>query len=102
MRFALIALLVFAAPVLRAANPSLNHVINMENMGFSPDKLTVKVGETVTWVNKDLVPHAILGSGLDSKTIAPGAQWSYHFKKKGDFKYDCAFHPTMHGEIKVQ
>jgi plastocyanin len=101
MRLVLMALMVFAAPIVGAAN-SASHTIDMENMQFSPAQLTVKAGDSVTWVNKDLVPHAILGSGMDSKTIAPGEKWTYHFKKKGDFKYDCAFHPTMHGDVTVQ
>ena len=59
------AILVVAATVivcaigLRAAErpKPKTHTVTIENFGFQPESLTVTRGDTIVWVNKDLVPH---------------------------------------------
>lgn len=71
---------------------------------YSPDDLTVAVGTTVTWMNTDSVSHTSTsdGSGWNSGTIAPGAQFSFAFQTSGTFAYHCAIHPGMVGTVIVR
>jgi plastocyanin len=73
-------------------------------MKFMPERLEVAAGETVTWINADLVPHTVTAAnaGLESGTIAPGARWTFVVKKPGKLAYICRFHPGMRGELIVQ
>jgi plastocyanin len=80
------------------------HTITMEGMRFQPEVVAVAPGDTLVWVNKDLVPHTATSTvgGFDSKTIAAAVSWSYTVRKKGDFAYICTFHPAMKGTLRVR
>jgi plastocyanin len=84
-------------------NPSHNEV-NVDNFSFGPDTLTVPANTTVTWVNKDDVPHVIASNdGLfKSKALDTDDKYSYTFTKAGTFSYYCSIHPKMVGKIVVQ
>jgi len=82
------------------------HTVTIDGAQFSPATLTVKAGDTVVWVNKDLLAHTATEThttkgGFDSKVIQPGKSWRYVARKKGEFPYTCAFHP-MNGRLIVQ
>jgi plastocyanin len=79
-------------------------VVTIENVQYSPAKLTVHRGDTIVWVNKDVFPHTVTAQGkaFDSHDIAPDASWSYRAVKSGDFAYTCIYHPTMKGQLSVQ
>ena len=66
--------------------------------------LTVARGDTVVWVNKDLVPHTATSKtgAFDSQTIQAGKSWKFTVRKKGDFAYVCTFHPTMTATLRVK
>jgi plastocyanin len=80
------------------------YTVTMENMRFHPQNLTVAEGDTVVWVNKDLVPHTATSKagGFDSQVIAAEKSWRLTVRKKGDFAYVCTFHPTMTATLKVE
>jgi plastocyanin len=81
------------------------HTITIEGMKFEPEALTVTAGDTVVWVNKDLVAHTATSSDagiFDSKLIAPGKSWKLTVRKKGDFAYTCTYHPAMKATLHVQ
>jgi|SRR5450432_825397 len=80
------------------------HKVTMESMRFHPDDLTVAPGDTVVWVNEDLVPHTATSqaAGFDSKEIEAGKSWSYIATKKGDFPYICTLHRKMTAQLHVQ
>jgi plastocyanin len=80
------------------------HTVTMENMRFQPDSLTVARGDTVVWVNKDLVPHTATSQagGFDSQVIQPEKSWRLTVRKTGDFAYVCVFHPTMTAMLRVK
>jgi plastocyanin len=87
-----------------AAAKPVTHTVTIENMQFNPPALTVKSGERVVWVNKDLFPHTVTADNksFDSGSIAANASWSYVAREKGEYAYSCTFHPTMHGKLTVQ
>ena len=80
------------------------HVVVIENVQFTPASLTVKAGERITWVNKDLFPHTATAEGgaFDSKAIAPNGSWTWAAGKPGTYAYACTFHPTMKATITVR
>ena len=86
------------------AKPKRTYTVTMEGMKFQPQVLTVAVGDTVIWVNKDLVAHTATAPDgtFDSKLIAPDTSWKLTVGKPGDFPYVCTYHPTMKGTLKVE
>src|SRR2546422_5977612 len=71
---------------------------------FSPANLTVKVGKTVTWVNKDTVAHTVTTDGsslFDSGVVPTGATFQFSFTTAGTYPYYCTVHPFMKGTIVV-
>ena len=78
--------------------------IVIENMQFVPPTLSVRRGERVTWVNKDLVPHTATARDktFDSQALAAGASWSTVAARAGRIAYACTFHPTMAAVLVVE
>ncbi|HEY6138508.1 MAG TPA: cupredoxin family copper-binding protein [Thermoanaerobaculia bacterium] len=80
------------------------HTVVMEAMEFRPATLTVRSGDTIVWVNKDIVEHTATSAtaGFDSKMIRPGQSWKYTIRARGDVAYGCTYHPTMTGTLRVK
>lgn len=80
------------------------HTVTIDATSYSPKTLTVHVGDTIVWVNKDLFPHTVTArSGpFDSGVIATGRSWSYTVKAEGLFEYFCTYHPTMQGTLRIR
>jgi plastocyanin len=103
------ALLAFVAGLLacsagaEAARKPVTHTVTIDAARFSPADLTVKAGDTIVWVNKDLLAHTATAkdAAFDSKVIQPGRSWRLVAKRKGGFAYTCAFHP-MNGTLTVR
>jgi plastocyanin len=89
-----------AAP---AATP-VKHAAVIDGTRFQPETLTIKLGDTVAWTNKDPFPHTVTSQtgGFDSKAIAPGKSWTFKPSKRGEFVYVCSFHPTMSATLRVE
>ena len=87
----------------RARKPA-THTVTIDATRFQPETLTVKPGDTVIWINKDVIPHTATSKAapFDSGTITAGASWKTVLKTKGNFDYVCLFHPTMKARIRVQ
>lgn len=77
----------------------------MRNIAFNPQTIHAKVGETITWVNRDDAPHNVTyASGprfTSSETFANGASFSLKLTKAGTIGYMCTIHPGMNGTIVV-
>lgn len=69
---------------------------------FAPSPVTVAVGASVTWTNKDNTAHTSTGSTWNSGPIAPGGQFTMAFPTAGTFAYHCTIHPGMIGTVTVQ
>lgn len=78
--------------------------VKIDNFSFGPQELTVPVGTTVTWTNRDDIPHTVVSNdGLfKSKTRDTDETFSYTFTKPGTYGYFCSVHPKMTGKIVVQ
>ncbi len=84
--------------------PAPNEV-TIDNFSYKPQTLTVSVGTTVTWINRDDIPHTVLST--DKTTIVSPAldtdeKFSYTFTAAGTNDYYCSVHPHMKGRIIVQ
>lgn len=89
----------------RAANAAPQvHTVLIEGMRFQPEGLTVATGDTVVWINRDMVPHtATSASGrFDSNEIAPGKSWTHTVRATGEFAYICSYHPLMQAVLRVR
>ncbi|WP_194817429.1 plastocyanin/azurin family copper-binding protein [Nocardia sp. XZ_19_385] len=79
--------------------------VDVADMKFSPDAVTVKVGDTVKWQFDDKVPHSVQGigdkaMGINSPIFTQG-EWSYTFTMPGTYRYLCSLHPEMRGTVTV-
>jgi plastocyanin len=100
-------LLLFAGSTGAAANdhPSAaNADVNIDNFSFGPETLTVPVGTTVTWTNRDDIPHTVVSTDgvFKSKVRDTDEKFSYTFAKAGTYPYYCSVHPKMTGKVVVQ
>src|SRR6267142_4466363 len=77
--------------------------VMIDNFTFEPAQLTVKVGTTVTWKNRDDIPHTVVSAGkFRSKTMDTDGTFSFTFAAAGEYKYFCSLHPHMTGSVKVE
>ncbi|MFB9265229.1 cupredoxin family copper-binding protein [Bradyrhizobium erythrophlei] len=77
--------------------------IHIDNFAFTPAQLAVKVGTTVTWMNRDDIPHTVVcGGKFRSKTLDTDDKFSFTFTAAGEYKYFCSLHPHMTGSVKVE
>jgi plastocyanin len=79
------------------------HIVEMKQMQFQPAELSVKNGDTVVFVNDDLVVHNITEASKaawSSSSLPAGKSWSIAVNKNYD--YICTIHPRMKGKIVVE
>jgi plastocyanin len=77
--------------------------VTIDNFTFQPAQLTVKIGTTVTWKNRDDIPHLVVSAGkFRSKALDTDDSFSFTFVAAGDYPYFCSMHPHMTGMIKVE
>ena len=100
-------LLLFAGAPSVSANdqPSAGGAdVKIDNFSFGPETLTVSTGTTVTWTNRDDIPHTVVSTDLvfKSKVRDTDEKFSYTFTKAGTYPYFCSVHPKMTGKIVVR
>ncbi len=104
---ALVAAISLATVSLAAAGGAragTTHTVDIANFAFSPQTLTIQVGDTVTWTNRDDVPHTATSTtgAFDSGLRPQGQSYSFTFTEPGTYDYLCTPHPTMTGQIVVE
>ena len=88
---------------MRVSHAAEGAEVKIDNFAFSPAKLQVKAGTTVTWMNHDDIPHSIVCPSLNvhSHPIDSDEKFSFTFEKAGVYNYICGIHPHMHGVVVV-
>ena len=88
-----------AAPARAAEIP-----MAIDNFTFSPQQITVKIGDTVIWTNRDDIPHTATSTtkSFGSKVLDTNESFSFTFATPGSFSYFCALHPHMTGSVVVE
>jgi plastocyanin len=79
--------------------------VSMKDIKFDPATVTIKAGDTVTWVNDDSVGHDVTGDDFESGgpgEMQNGDTFDHTFEKAGTFDYVCTVHPGMKGTVKVE
>lgn len=78
--------------------------VKIDNFSFGPAELTVKAGTTVTWINRDDIPHTVVSTdkAFKSKVLDTDEKFSYTFNTAGSFPYFCSIHPKMTGKVVVK
>jgi len=78
--------------------------VAMQDIAFKPDTSAVKLGQTVTWTNREDVQHNVVseeGEKFKSELFGEGGTFSYEPKKAGTLSYVCTIHPGMDGTLTV-
>jgi Icc protein len=75
----------------------------IDNFSFAPGTTTVSIGATVTWTNKDDVPHNVVSTSkaFKSPVLDTDERYSHTFDTPGTFAYYCSLHPKMTGKVLV-
>ena len=68
---------------------------------LSTSVLRVEPGSTVTFTNRDPVPHNVVGSGMFVDELSQGEAAAYRFDDPGTFAFACTLHRGMVGAIVV-
>ena len=77
--------------------------VKVDNFSFGPGTLTVAVGTTVTWTNRDDIPHTVVSTDgvFKSKVRDTDEKFAYTFTQAGVYSYFCSVHPKMTGKVVV-
>lgn len=80
------------------------HVVEIRQLRFRPAGLAVSEGDTVVWVNRDVVPHTVaaLDSSWGSGALSRGESWRRVVGAEGVISYFCEYHPMMRGNLLVR
>jgi amicyanin len=86
-----------------APAPQGGTAVSVSDFKFNPATLTVPVGATVTWTNKDEEPHTVAAKdgSFHSPGIDTNGNYSFTFTTPGSYDYTCSIHPFMTGTVVV-
>ncbi len=84
--------------------------VAIESMAFQTPEVKCKVGDTVTWSNKDGIAHNVHfrqgpmkgNPKAQGKMLNTGEKYSVKFLQAGDYSYVCTPHPMMKGKVIVE
>jgi|SRR3954464_9742223 len=75
--------------------------VTVDQVAYGPVEVQAKVGDTIEWINKDIVAHTATVRGEFDLMVLPGKTARLVVKKAGSFDYICRFHPNMKGHMTV-
>jgi len=98
---AALTLTVCLGPIAKAEAAASVHI---DNFTFTPQEITITRGTTLTWINEDDIPHAIVASNkaFRSKAMDTEQNFSFTFSEPGTYEYFCSLHPHMQGKVIVK
>jgi plastocyanin len=81
--------------------PTVDTIV-ISDMMFNPKEIVIPGGDTILWINNDLVSHCVteLKGMWTSSSIPVGGSWKKQFTQSSE--YYCAIHPDMAGKIVVK
>lgn len=96
-------------PIAAADVPADAVIVNIAKMKYETPEVTIKVGQTVTWINKEAMPHNVdFVKGVVGEAELKGAMlkkdqaYSVTFNEAGTYDYHCTPHPFMRGKVIVE
>jgi plastocyanin len=93
--------LVLSVPSALAAT----RTVDITQAGFTPDRVTIAFGDTVTWTNKDISNHQVLADQAafpTSPVLTPNQTYSHTFTRSGSFGYRDALNTQRRGTVIVR
>jgi plastocyanin len=103
---AMVLLMAGSPNVTANTQQSATKEVKIDNFSFGPVTLTVPVRATVTWSNRDEIPHTVVSTddpkAFKSKALDTDEKFSFTFSKAGSYPYFCSIHPKMTGKVIVQ
>ena len=89
-----------AVPTVLAADEG----VAIRDFAFGPRTVTIRVGDSVTWTNRDSIAHSATarGGAFDTGLIPGGRSRSVRFTVAGTYRYICTPHPSMTGTVIVR
>lgn len=81
-----------------------HHRLAARDLAFQPPHLAVAAGDTLSWVNHDIVPHTVTVADArwDSGELLPGDTFTVVLENVETLRYECRYHPTMTGTLAVR
>jgi plastocyanin len=78
--------------------------VTIDNFTFAPERVSVKAGTIVTWINRDDIPHTVTSATrvFKSKALDTDDKFSFTFTTPGTYEYFCSLHPHMKATIVVE
>ncbi len=77
--------------------------ITMENLAMLPAEASAKIGDTIEWINKDIVAHTATARNGDwDVMLPPNTTGTLVLKKAGTVDYYCRFHPNMKAVLEIE
>ena len=89
-----------ATPTTKAGGTPAAATVELKDLKFTPEKVTITAGETVSWVWKENVLHNVTGDGFKSDNVSDGP-YEHTFDKAGTYDYQCTLHAGMTGTVEV-
>ena len=83
------------------ASQPQQHIIEIRAFSFQPSHTVVAPGDTIVWINRDIVPHTVTADGgsWKSRRLEEGDVWKMVVENDRGYTYHCAFHPQMKGAL---
>jgi len=84
-----------------AGGASSGAEVKIDNFSFTPQEIRVKVGTTITWTNRDDIPHTVASTDslFKSKALDTDDKFTFTPTKAGTYSYYCSIHPKMTGKV---
>jgi plastocyanin len=100
MALAIVALFALAVPTVLAASRG----VSVRDFAFAPKTVTIRVGDRVTWTNRDTVEHTATArnGSFDTGLLGQGESRSIRFNVAGTYRYICTPHPSMTATVVVR
>jgi plastocyanin len=104
---ALVVAAVLLPQHLPAAPAPAKAAVAIDNFAFTTPTITVAAGTTITWTNRDDIPHTVTASdgpppSFRSHPLDTGDHYDMLFAKPGTYQYFCSLHPKMRGTVIVR
>lgn len=81
--------------------PAETFRVTIDRLDYTPAEVKAKVGDTIEFINQDILAHTATVRGDWDVMIPPKKSASVVMRKAGDLEYYCRFHPNMKGRISV-
>src|SRR5688572_10372943 len=79
--------------------PAISHIVEIRSMQVQPAELMVSKGDTVVFVNRDMVVHDVTEKDMDWTSSALSTDQEYRMVVNTDVEYYCTIHPVMKGKL---